>query len=100
MIQYAPSFQIVPNSEKPGTFRLWVGYSIWDGDQCTKHITLYNEDLPQAGMCTEAGNLLAFAMEIADQVYQSVSSHLGDRDALSVSDVNARPSDTSIPSSL
>jgi hypothetical protein len=97
MIRYVPSFQLGPSFDGAGDVRLWVGYSIWDDDQCLKHVSLYNELLEGTSSCTDAGNLLAFALELTDKTYQSISANLERHVLPSISETNARPSDTTVP---
>lgn len=98
MTRYSFHVQLVPSIAQPGAFHLYVSHQTWDGKECKggpEHI--YGRKIFMQDPAS-ADDLLNFAIEATDIVYQELTQELAKVKRPSNGETNARPSDTSVPS--
>lgn len=92
------NLSIIPMRGTAGVFNIWLHCSTWVGNDCQiaeQICTGQVIDMPDA---TSEAEVLHFVLEALDRAYQEVSVKLSRVNRPSVTETNARPSDTSVPS--
>lgn len=92
------SLSIIPLRGQPGKFNIWCHTTEWEGNDCRIAEQICTGEVIELPDAASEAEILHFALEAIDHAYQEVSAKLASVKRLSVTETNARPSDTSVPS--
>lgn len=85
-----PTFQCVPDLDKPGEWMIYVGYNTWENDLCTRHEELFAKKIKNVHIGDTGKLAIAeLAADMADIFYHEISKYLSN-ETTRIINANAR----------
>lgn len=97
-MRYGTSFSAVPRRGLPGEYVLYGTITVWDDDDCCTAFEIGKRqvtDLPEIHTTTDVNE---WAVDWADQFYKIATEIFAEAKNRTDREINARPSDASVPS--
>lgn len=85
-----PTFQCVPDLDKPGEFDIYVGFNTWENGLCAKHEELFNKHIKHVQLGPAAHLAIAeLAASMADIFYHEICKYIS-QETTSIINANAQ----------
>jgi hypothetical protein len=98
MKRFAYTFTFIPYTAEPGNFMFYFGTTDWVDDKPIEHTQLADVKICNVPEAASMAEVMEYAVSMVDIAYAETCQAYAKSKAPTITETNARPGDSSVPS--